>query len=184
MDRVDDGREAICARESMSVLYWLVPYIVCGGILRFIVHRISPEPKEIPRSDILRAVFIFAVTGLASDCFLRPSLGNWRILLEIIFGSLIVQELLHLSFRRSLLAVLGYWATFLICAGIIGAVSKTGAPPAKNNGKPLPTVSNGRRRMLRKKTAELFVGIHNFSIFKERLNDFYQPGKEKKLWTF
>ena len=109
----------------MPMLNWIVPYLIAGGVMWFVVYQMAPVGRDIPLGSALLAVFLMAVCGVASHVFLNPALGNWRMLAEVVADAVIVMTIFHFSFSRSLMAVFVYWAVMLLTMVAIAMMAKS-----------------------------------------------------------
>src|SRR5580698_4529668 len=93
----------------MPLLFWIVPYLIAGGVMWFVASQTAPFGQEIKLSQAIVAVILMGLCSLASSIWLMPLLGYWYLLVLLIVWPLIVMPVLQLSFRRSLLAVIIYF---------------------------------------------------------------------------
>jgi hypothetical protein len=106
----------------MPNLFWVVPYVMAGGVMWFVAYQMAPIGREIPLGHAIVAVFFMGACGVASGMFLKPLIGNWRVLAEFAADTLVVMGVLRLSFSRSLLAVLVYWIVMIVAVVVIALV--------------------------------------------------------------
>ena len=124
----------------MPMLFWVVPYIIAGGIMWFVSNQTAPLGREIPLSKAIVAVFFMGLCSVASGYWLQPIIGNWRMLVELVAWTIVVMVVLELSFRRALLAVIIYFAVIFIATLIMVLdVRYHHANGRSSNNSPEPT---------------------------------------------
>ncbi|HUA67002.1 MAG TPA: hypothetical protein VMA13_00515 [Candidatus Saccharimonadales bacterium] len=94
----------------MPLLFWVVPYIVAGGILWLIACQAAPLGREVKLSQGIIAVILIGLCSEASTLWLMPLIGYWHLIPMLAASVLVAMATLELSFRRSLVAVLLYFA--------------------------------------------------------------------------
>jgi hypothetical protein len=97
----------------MPLLFWIVPYIIAGGVMWFVANLNAPFGQEIKLSQAIAAVILMGICSVASTIWLMPIIGYWHLLVLLIVWPLIVMPVLRLSFRRSLLAVIIYMVVMI-----------------------------------------------------------------------
>jgi hypothetical protein len=102
----------------MPLLFWVVPFLLAGGVMWFAASQMAPYGQEIKLSQAMAAVILMGISAGASDEYLKPLIGYWHYLVLLIVWPFIVMPILHLTFRRSLYAVLIYFVVMF--AGQIG----------------------------------------------------------------
>ena len=88
--------------------FWIIPYIVAGGILWLIACQSAPLNRELKLSQGIAAAILMGLCGAASTYWLMPLIGYWHILVVLAASVLVAMATFELSFRRSLVAVLVY----------------------------------------------------------------------------
>jgi len=83
----------------------------------FVAHQVAPAGREIRFTRAIVAVILIACFSEAAEHWLRPLVGYWTYALEFAASMILVMVFLQLTFWRSLLAVVIYWA--VIVGGII-----------------------------------------------------------------
>lgn len=79
----------------------------------FVANQTAPFGREIKLSQAIVAVILMGLCSVASSIWLMPLIGYWHLLVLLIVWPLIVMPVLQLSFRRSLLAVIIYFAVMI-----------------------------------------------------------------------
>jgi hypothetical protein len=92
----------------MPLLFWIVPYLIAGGVMWFVASHNAPFGQEIKLSQAIVAVILMGLCSVASSIWLKPLMGYWHLLVLLVIWPLIVMPILRLSFRRSLLVVIIY----------------------------------------------------------------------------
>ena len=92
----------------MPLLFWIVPYIIAGGVMWLVANMTAPFGREIKLSQAIVAVILMGLCNVASTLWLMPRIGYWHLLVLLAVWPLIVMPVLQLTFRRSLLAVVIY----------------------------------------------------------------------------
>ena len=91
----------------------IVTYLACGGLLWIIAYLLAPIGYQISLARGIGAVFLMTVFSLFSSAFLKPAIGDARVLIELIIGVAIVKSVLRLPLSRSFATVLIYWVTLV-----------------------------------------------------------------------
>ena len=92
----------------MPLLFWVVPYIIAGGVMWFVSSQTAPFGREIKLSEAVSAVILMGLCSAASSHWLTPIIGNWQFLVQFLAWVIAVMLILGLSFWRSLIAVAIY----------------------------------------------------------------------------
>jgi hypothetical protein len=92
----------------MPLLFWIVPYIIAGGVMWFVASQTAPFGREVKLSRAILTVFLMGVCSGAFSYWLLPVIGHWYLLALFVAWVLIVMLTLQQSFWRSLLAVIIY----------------------------------------------------------------------------
>lgn len=74
----------------------------------FVANQTAPLGREIKLSQAMIAVILMGLCSVASFTWLMPLIGYWHLLVLFAVWPLIVMPVLHLSFLRSLLAIVIY----------------------------------------------------------------------------
>jgi hypothetical protein len=111
----------------MTLLFWVVPYIIAGGVMWFVSNQTAPFGREIPLSKAVLAIFLMGLCSAASSYWLTPLIGDWRLLGDFLAWTLVVMLVLGLAFWRSLLAVVIYMAVMVGAVFVMGLIAKSGA---------------------------------------------------------
>ncbi len=120
------------------MLIQLLITVVAGGIMWFVAQQIAPVGREIPFG---RAIFTVILVGFGSEAaehWLRPAIGYWTYGVEFAGSAIIVMLFLQLTFWRSLLAVVVFWAVFvagIIFVGVVGRQHADIQPNQRASGK-------------------------------------------------
>ena len=93
----------------------LAMYGVAVALLWVAGRILAPKEREISVLRCLGTAFALTFLGNASRKFLTPLVGDWAVLISFAVYVLIVMGLLRLSFWRSFLVTLIYYA-------VVGAV--------------------------------------------------------------
>jgi hypothetical protein len=115
--------------KDMPLLFWVVPYIIAGGVMWFVSSQTAPFGREIKLSQAIVAVILMGLCSAASHHWLKPVIGDWRFLAEFVAWILVVMLTLQLSFWRSLLAVIIYFVVMVAALIVMGIVAKSGGAP-------------------------------------------------------
>jgi hypothetical protein len=91
----------------------LVTYVACGGLLWFVAHLLAPVGYEISLWRGIGAVFLITVFGSFSSALIKPAIGGWSMLVEVLVDVLIVRGVLRLTLGCSLIAVVIYWVALV-----------------------------------------------------------------------
>jgi len=91
----------------------LVTYVACGGLLWFVAHLLAPVGYEISLWRGIGAVFLITICGSLSSAFLKPAIGDWNLLVDLVVDILIVKSVLRLPLGRSVIAVIIYWVVLV-----------------------------------------------------------------------
>ena len=110
----------------MPLLFWVVPYIIAGGVMWLVASQTAPFGREIKLSHAIIAMILMGLCSAASRYWLTPLIGDWRFLAEFVAWMLVVMLTLDLSFRRSLLAVIIYFVVMVVALAAMGIVAKSG----------------------------------------------------------
>jgi hypothetical protein len=108
----------------MPLLYWVVPNIIAGGVLWFVAYQTAPLGREITLFKAIVTVFLIGLCGSASSYWLKPTIGGWWILVDLVAWTLIVMLMLKLSFWRSLLAVFVFSLVMIVAGLVIEMIAK------------------------------------------------------------
>jgi len=103
----------------MTILFWIVPYIIAGGLLWFVSNQTAPFGREVPLSKGIAAVICMGLWSAASSYWLNPIIANWTLLVDLVGWTIIVKLVLALSLRRAVLAVIIYFVVILIATILI-----------------------------------------------------------------
>jgi len=88
----------------------LTMYAVATGLLWIAARLLAPEDRKISVLRCFGTAFALTFLGNAARKFLAPSAGPWTVLILLAVYVLIVMGLFRLSFWRSLLVTLIYYA--------------------------------------------------------------------------
>jgi hypothetical protein len=92
---------------------FLVSYIACGGLLWFVAHLLAPVGYEISLGRGILTVFVITMFAALVSMFLKPMVGHWHVLVDLVGHVLIVRSFLRLSWGSSLTAVIIYWVALM-----------------------------------------------------------------------
>jgi hypothetical protein len=112
----------------MPILFWIVPFIIAGGIMWFVANQTAPIGHEIPLSRAIVAIIVMGVFNGASNHWLKPIIGDWYLAVSFIADTVAVMATLQLSFWRSLLAVFIYFVVIFIAVLTIAFIAGSGKP--------------------------------------------------------
>lgn len=76
----------------------------------FVVNQTAPFGREIPLSKAIIAIIFMVLCSVASGHWLKPLIGEWKILIDLVAWTIVVMLVWGLKFRRALLAVIIYFA--------------------------------------------------------------------------
>jgi hypothetical protein len=76
----------------------------------FVANQTAPFGREIPLSKAIIAIIFMGLCGAASGYWLKPLIGEWKILVDLVAWTIVAMLVLGLTFRRALLAVIIYFA--------------------------------------------------------------------------
>jgi hypothetical protein len=110
----------------MPLLFWIVPYVIAGGLMWFVSNQTAPFGREIPLSKAIVAVILMGLCSVASGYWLKPIIGDWRFLAEFVAWAVVVMLVLELSFWRSLLAVIIYFVVVVVAVIVMDLVARSG----------------------------------------------------------
>ncbi len=110
----------------MPLLFWVVPYIIAGGVMWFVSSQTAPFGREIKLSQAIVAVILMGLCSAVSSYWLKPVIGSWRFLAEFVAWTLVVMLTLQLSFTRSLVAVIIYFVVMVVALIVMGIIAKSG----------------------------------------------------------
>src|SRR5262245_5389190 len=114
--------------QYMPLLFWIVPYIMAGGLMWFVASQTAPFGREITLGKAILAVFFMGVCSGASTYWLRPMIGPLEFFIEIAAWIIVVKLILQLSFWRSVLAVFIYLVVMIAVGFGIEFLAKSGKP--------------------------------------------------------
>ena len=120
----------------MPLLFWVVPYIIAGGVMWFVSSQTAPFGREIKLSQAILAVFLMGLCSAASNYWLTPLISDWKYLAESLAWILVVMLSLQLSFWRSLLAVVLYFVVLIAAIIVMDIVARSGARPSGRTQRP------------------------------------------------
>jgi len=67
----------------------------------FVSNQTAPFGREIPLSKAIIAVIFMGLCSAASAFWLKPIMGEWRLLAELVAWTIVVMVVLGLTFRRA-----------------------------------------------------------------------------------
>jgi len=120
------------------MLIQLLITVVAGGIMWFVAQQIAPVGREIPFGRAIFTVILICFGSEAAEHWLRPVIGYWTYGVEFAGSAIIVMLFLQLTFWRSLLAVVVFWAVFvagIIFVGVVGRQHADIQPNQRASGK-------------------------------------------------
>ena len=112
----------------MPLLFLVVPYVIAGGVMWFVSSLLAPYERDIKLWQAVVAVILIGLLETASRHWLTPLIGDWTPLVNLVLYAAVVMLVLHLSFWRSLVAVLAYVAVILIAILVMRVIAKSGNP--------------------------------------------------------
>ena len=116
----------------MPLLFWIVPYLIAGGVMWFVASQNAPFGQEIKLSQAIFAVILMGLCSAASTIWLKPFIGYWQILVLLVVWPLIIMPVLRLSFRRSLLAVIFYFVVMIGAQIGMALIAHYGVPQVRH----------------------------------------------------
>ena len=121
---------------------FIVPYIIAGGVMWFIVHAVAPLGKEYGLGQTIWGIVTIGLCESATEWLLSPHIGHWWIPVGFGVSVFVVMGFFELRFWPSVLATFIYYAVFFVAIIVIllGAEflpSKKPVPPHLQSRAPL-----------------------------------------------
>src|SRR6476620_5470953 len=93
----------------ISIALLIILYLICAALLWLVGFVIGQDGARTSFGAAVGATVLMGISGIASDYFLGPHVGDYRLLVELFVDILIIKLVLRLTILRALLTGILFW---------------------------------------------------------------------------